>query len=413
MWFYWIMNSSKTKIITLLFAMLLAMTVLFAAACNTSDPVSDESESTVGEETTSTPEETAAPEPVSLIPEGFDFRKTVSDYMRKMGLVEWKAKETADYSSEWDITKGLIYEGGKTYRGMPYANQQCGFEIFAAHLDENNVYIGSTVFDDCYGNTCTTSIKNAWYLVSNTINFRYAIDMFPYPDKDTGVLPLGNIPWGEYDGKNTSLSVKKKTDKTTVYEAYSLLQLGDAVVYYHDNNGHGRMVTGEVKTARNADGTINGDRSFVTLTDQTSHFIKNSDSPLPTHWNVDRKFSFADLYVGGYLPVTIKELQEGKAEEPAFKILNKPLAKTFTGSKTFRGTVESNFKIILATSTLTDDSGNVLFTHTATPEGMSYDMTEPNSLFDLKTLGAGSYTFSVKATIGFGEFEVYSLTFEL
>jgi len=389
----------------------MTITVLFIASCQSS-PGSESEEDSSDAETTAA-EETTAPAPTSLIPKDFDMRKTVSDYMRKMGLVEWTAKDTADYSSEWDITKGLIYEAGKTYRGMPYANQQCGFEIFEAHLDENNVYVGSTVFDDCYGNTCTTSIKNAWYLVSNTINFRYAIDMFPYPDKDTGVLPLGDIPWGEYDGKNTSKSVLKKTDKTTVFEAYSQLQLGDAIVYYHDNNGHGRMVTGEVKTARNADGTINGDRSYVIITDQTSHFIKNSDSPLPTHWNVDRKFSFADLYSDGYLPVTIRELKEGKAEEPEFKMLNKPIAKTFEGTKTFRGTVNSNYKLILATVSITDGNGNTVFTHTATPEGMNYDLTELNSLFDLKTLTEGSYTFSVKAAIGFGEFEVYSLNFEL
>ncbi len=393
---------------------LLLLVLLFALLSAGCSQPGETEETTLPPETTASPEQTetaAAPQSGFSIPENIDLREIVADYMRQMGLVEWTPSENIDFSKALSITGDVVYNAGTTYRGMPYANRQCGLELFLNDLDEKNVYRGSTNYQKCTGNTCTTSIRNAWQLVSNKIDFKYAVDMLPYY-KQTGVLALGDIPWDGYDEKNTTNSVLSKVDEQKVYEAYALLKTGDAVTRYLDSNGHARMVTGEVFVARNNNGTINSARSTAVLTEQTSHWAKDSDSRRKTHWNVDRSFSFGALYKDGYLPVTIAELQENKCDEPTFEISNKPIAKSFTTSKAFRGQVISNYKILSAVLSLTKD-GQTVNSHTFYVEDRKFDMADYNAFCDISSLPSGAYTFTAKCKIGIGEYTVFTMDFTL
>lgn len=406
------MISNGKLLKSLIASLLLLLCLISFAACSgeTTPPETTEAETTAAEETL--PPET---KPTSLIPEGINLRKIVSDYMREMGLVVWKAKEKIDFSKAISITGDIIYKPNTTYRGMPYANMQCGIEPFLLDLDENGVYTGSTDYQKCTGNTCSTSIRNAWQRVSNTVNFDYAIDMLPYYER-TGILAIGNIPWDKYDGKNTTNSVLKASTKTDVFEAYAMTDLGDAVTRYLDNNGHARMITGESTVVRNSKGEIDGARSSLVLTEQTSHWVTQTDSKYPTHWSVDRVFTFDSLYKDGYLPVTIAELRDNFCDEPVLNFANKPIAKTFSTTKKFRGKLTTNYRIFSATSKLLDKDGKVLFELFDAPTKnapRTYDFSSFNNVCDISSLPAGTYTYIASVELGIGDYELVNLSFTI
>ncbi|MBE6563752.1 MAG: hypothetical protein E7655_00535 [Ruminococcaceae bacterium] len=395
----------KKICLLLLSALLIA---LFTACSNTPSDISEGSETT----TDAAPESEAVfTEPTApLITEEEILRQTVVDYMKKMGTVEWTPEKTMDFSKAH--SEKLIYTAGTTYRGMPYTNFRGGYEIFASALNKKGVYSGPVNYQKTYGNTCATSIKNAWMQVGNSFDFEFSIDMMPYY-KDSGVLAIGDIPWEKYDEKNTTRSIVKHCDAATLYDAYAQMKPGDAFVRYLDTSGHAIMVTGEVKVFRGNNGTILPSRSTIVCTDQTGSFkTAKEGEPLST-WNIDIERSFEYLYQEGYLPVTIAELRDGKHEEPKLYIASEPTAELIAKTRTFRGAVNSNFKMASVTSTLTNKSGKILFTDISYPEGKVFSLSNLTETFKLKTMIPGTYTLNVKAVIGFGEFDVFDLTFTL
>jgi len=394
------------KHLSLLLSTLLIL--LLTACSSTPTDMSEESESTADAVSESAIVPTD-PEPPAMTEEEI-LRKTVVDYMNKMGTVEWSPEKTMDFSKNHSET--LIYKAGQTYRGMPYTNYRGGYEIFANELDKKGVYSGPVGYQKTYGNTCATSIKNAWLLVSNSIDFEYSIDMMPCHE-GSGVLAIGDIPWDRYDGKNTTNSIVKRCKPEALYEAYAQMKPGDAIVRYLDTAGHAMMVTGEVTLFYKADGSLYPDRCTVIFTDQTGSFTSAKEGEPHSTWNIDRERTFSYLYAEGYLPVTIQELQTGKTDEPTLYLAGEPTAETLSKNRAFRGAVNSNFKMTSVTSTLTDKNGKVLFEYTAFPEGKVFNLSKLNDLFSLKTMIPGSYTFTVKATVGLGEFEVFTVNFTL
>ena len=247
--------------------------------------------------------------------ENLDLRKIAVDYMKAMASVEWTATKRIDYSN---VNKTLIYEPGQKYLGMIYNNNRNGLENFKMALDADGNYVLDDIgWDTAPGNSCATSIKHAWQLISPDVEYEYSINMMPYY-AETHVLPIGRIRWDAYDGRNTTNTVLAATDINDLYEAYAMALPGDGFMRYLDTGGHALMVTLPAKVVRREDGTIDPDLSEVYLTDQNNPI--NTRREYPSSWKVDRPLTFTKSYSEGWLPVTVKELVEGRAAAPVFSL---------------------------------------------------------------------------------------------
>lgn len=335
-------------------------------------------------------------------------RQIAVSYMYQMAKVVWTADKLIDYSFN---DKSLVYEPGKTYVGMIYNNCRNGFEAFCKALDENGVYkLEDTGWDTAPGNSCATSIKHAWQMISPDVEYQYSVDMMPYY-KDTGVLPVGRINWDLYDGKNTTNSVLKNTDKNDILEAYALARPADGFMRYLDKGGHALMVTLPPVVVRDTDGYIKPEESFVFLTDQNNKM--NTLREYPSSWKVDHKVSFEKAYTDGWLPVTVKELCQGNAPAPVFEVTKQPTAASLQAGYGLMGNVRCNYCIMTLRGELRreDAEGEQLLVVEQHPYKREVSLHGLNEQLALDALSGGTFHLSVKAGVGLGSQTLFEVVF--
>lgn len=335
-----------------------------------------------------------------------DLRKIVVDYMHAMANVEWRAGITLDYSS---YNSRLVYNKGQKYMGMIYNNAKVDLGAFNEQLSEGDVYNGETDWFKAPGNSCSTSIEHAWQLISPTVDYAYTINMMPYYEK-TGVTAVGDIDWSVYDEKNTN-SIIKGNDNEVIFEAYALVKPGDAVVRHFEEGGHALMATGETVISRRQDGKIITSRSYMILTEQNN--LLNNKRKLPSSWSVDEQYTFEKLLSEGYLPVSIKELQEGITENATFSISNPSGQKTFQTTGELRGDIESNYSIKTIKITLRSGSanGDIIKEKTVHPYSKTFSLKTVSDEFAIKDIASGNYYISVSTEAGLETREVFALSF--
>lgn len=337
--------------------------------------------------------------------EGVNTRQLAVDYMKAMANIKWTAGIDMDYSTLG--AANLIYESGKTYLGMVYNNNKTGLEDFMSILDEDNNYIGTVhSWNSSPGNSCATSVEHAWQQSSPSVEFSYSINMMPYY-KETGVLPIGDIDWSLYNEKNT-YSIIDNTDKSVIFEAYALSLPGDGFIRYLDTDGHAMMVTKEPVIVRNADGSINPDKSCVYLTDQNSRLTFARE--YPSSWEVDAEFTFNKALAGGYLPVTNAEFQSGVAPDATFDVSNYPKAEELAKG-IINGNVKCNYCInVIRMELLSGDE--VVASSVSYPYARTVGYKEMGKELGLKDLASGKYTLKMTAEIGFGSITLVNVAFE-
>lgn len=340
--------------------------------------------------------------------EEVDLRQIAVQYMYDMAKIEWTAGSLIDYSFN---NKSLVYQPGEKYLGMIFNCRQTGMEAFKGALDENGRYILEDVdWNTAPGNSCATSVKHAWQQVSPDVEYDYSINMMPYY-KETGVLAVGNINWAAYDGKNTTNSILKNTEKKDVLEAYAMALPGDGFMRYLDNGGHGMMITLEPIVVRDENGEIDPEESFVFLTDQNNRLHTRRE--YPSSWEMDRRVSFQRAYNEGYLPVTTKELQEGKAPVPTFEVTEPPKAEELAVGQ-MKGTVKCNYCLNTVTAEIRKGgaNGEVIVTSTEHPYARNYGFTNLKDGLGLDKLALGKYCMVITGEVGLGSETLVEIEFE-
>lgn len=192
-----------------------------------------------------------------------------------------------------------------------------------------------------------------------------------------------------------------------MFEAYSLLEPADAIITHRleVDDKHGRLVNNNPVIVRNADGTIDGDKSYVTVIEQTSVFKKNA--PVSTTFFVNQKYTFNNLFNTGYIPVTCSELVTGLYEKPEISITPEIKASDITGKEKFTNMFESNYNIVWVKVEVIDSNNNTIYSQTKFPTPMGYapyltgyPMASFNeSLTFVSSLKGGEYTYNISALI--------------
>lgn len=346
------MNRITTRLSALLLAVLLLLT-----GCSQALEKTETTESATLQATTETSQiKLTEAESKRLA----DRREAVVAYMNRMAKILWRSSETITYTlksnllpeadPETDVTR-LTVQAGRLYRGLPYTyagNGDLSFLDFASMPDESGVYTVSGLdwkdlsggFSSArVGNDCSTALTQAWAQVATSVE----VTNTAYMTQKKGYLPVGDYKVSAEELTDTEKDCMNN-GFSTMYECYAKLAAGDGVVRRCDGAGHAMMITA-VCVERSASGGINGAKSFVTVTHQTRgkyqrnvhEFDETAGEEVFPWYGIGDRFSFAELFDQGYLPITCKELIDPTpVPEPTVKdSLGTPTLETlFTGTIT-------------------------------------------------------------------------------
>jgi len=246
-------------------------------------------------------------------------------------------------------------------------------------------------------------------------------------------------------------------DYQALYQAYAMMQKGDAMVRWRNGNGHAIMCGG-IDVIYTADGRIDGAKSTMIMLEQgsgheerqsrlESEFNASTTAKHSTHtkynkncmycagytdevidgkhvWRMDyeaRPVTFQELLTSDYIPVTCAELHDNTPlETPAVSISG------ITGniSSIYSASINSNYRISKVELRIYDASGNLVNTSACfgIQNGVRYPFylnrftTDPafgitagtpalqksGSSLVAPDLAAGKYTYEYIATLGYG-----------
>ena len=362
-------------------------------------------------------------------------RQIVMDYMRQSVSLLWRSDTTLTYtlgSTQRDNGASFTIVEGRLYKGLPYVyaagTQDSFLEYATGKPDENGIYtitgLAETALNyESYGgrvgNDCSGAVTNAWSQVSPSLSGSTSSQCAPY----FGVVPVGNYAFNSPINPDTNRILDTKyvvesNGEQVMYEAYAMLQPADAAYHqeYPSTKGnHIRMVV-SVKVVRNDDGTIDGDKSTITMLEQTRSLTNAGKSE--THpetgetvyliGGVDRTYKFSTLFGEHYIPVTVAELRD---PSPVEDVWVKDTLEEATIDNLFTGSITTNYNFDAVRITIYDENGEIVQQttgrkHRSYPKEYKMErfLTEkPGSMkgtLDLDALGSGNYrcTITVKLT---------------
>ena len=311
-------------------------------------------------------------------------RDVVEAAMREQSAILWTPAEDITYSRR-NASHGIekdeeetpeevsTFYAGRIYQGIPYAHGSGSYDTFlsfATSKNEDGVYTLTGLTTDHLtgqandvpnrrarvGNDCADQLFWAWARISPSIKFTYTGKMIPA----YGCLPVGDYesPNMEFSATNNTKDIVKNNGEQRMFAAYAQLQKGDGMVLINRGGaGHAVMVV-TTNPVYLADGTIDGENSYVTVLEQTSgpeelaepYYHEGIGQMVYPCEIMDKEWSYNTLFKKAYLPVTCKELIDpSPLPEPAIYDSN----KAPTVDNMFSNVIASNYRFSFVTVTIT------------------------------------------------------------
>lgn len=298
--------------------------------------------------------------------EELTLRDKVVSKMYAMGSVKWIPQDNLMYVHPSTSVGNGLYVKGMTYTGLPYTANFGSLERFQYAVQEDGTlqpFImelgtqGADIFDSYMGNDCSGAVYWSWAQISNSAEWIVTQDMIPSMDQ-------GTVAVGTYDceGLNDTMQVIKRNGEEAIAETYVLLHRGDAVVTYYNNpddatdhRNHTRMVV-EVVALRDQSGKLDLEESYMLSHGQGDGLSE----PYHSTWKLYRKDTFRQLLDDQYISVTCQELANVAVPECTVTIDEPGEGKAYMAS----GIVQSNYRLISTTVTITDAVGTPVFDKT-------------------------------------------------
>ena len=339
-----------------------------------------------------------------------DRQDVVVDYMYEMGTIPWQVSEALDYipSGGTGSIHRQTFKKGVTYYGLPYCTNAGSLERFMSQIDTStgkNVTVkgledgyydkGYYGFVQYMGNDCSSAVGWAWMQVSPArvngaseteyaggVHVRYTVNMVPNEtvQYERGIYPVGE--WTTVSKQNDNIvgdfayTVTTETDTAQIYEtngkqklidAYAMTRKADALLFYtaEKNAGHARLVAADPIVIRNADYTVDTDKSFFVTHEQGDGLFDRTKTN--SSWRINYKYTFEELlkldYSGGdnssggvYVPITMRALRNDYVKHCYFnEYPDNPVVSPVQGK------IHSNFRIVSSTVTVTDTQGKLIY----------------------------------------------------
>lgn len=361
-------------------------------------------------------------------------RNMVEAEMREMMSVLWTPAETFTYYI--DSSSPVTLYADRIYQGMPYTHgggSGYSFLEFATSKSSKGVYTLSGLTSEALsyqtstariGNDCADAVFWAWGQVANSISFTST----KYMTESYGCLKVGNYAFNgaDYGGVNTA-NVCTENGAQTMFGSYAQMQKGDAMVMITASGAGHSVMTVSVNVEYTAEGEIDADASYAVILEQTSTLERkqvgayNSQVGAQVYSleELDKKWTFTELFDKGYLPVTCKELVDSSAVAKAnvSDSISVPSLDTL-----FSGTLTGTYKISHVTITIADSSGKTMQSATCfakQAEKYTFNLsrfgTDGKSVLgsiDVSKLASGTYTCTYTCQVSTGEsFTVRQFTF--
>ena len=369
-------------------------------------------------------------------------RDTAESYMRSMLTVLWSPEEDILYTldskkspEESTDDKKMLLKSDRIYQGMPYSfagSTLAAFLEYAGEPDSNGVIpIGDLPWIALSHNSNrsrigldgSSSLMLAWAQIGRSFTFTSSSDM----TQENGYLHVGTYETKPDTSKGSDVACQNN-GQDVMFAAYAQLQKADGVFTSVESGAHTMMVV-STHVVKDKAGNINGDESYVITLEQSKYpFLKEEHTyneqlgaEVYTISSIDKKHTFNDLFSGGYLPITCKELID---PAPLAEINVNDSNKDTSADVFMNGYVDSNYHIDTLTVTITDKDGNIV--QQAALRATRYDkrMVAVNRFqkdtagrirgeLDFSNLESGTYRCTLVCRLVNGqEFTTRDLTFE-
>ena len=315
-------------------------------------------------------------------------RDIVEQRMREMGTIEWSTTENLyhDCVCQLGVCYGA-YTTGKLHRGIPYNHKGGSLARFMYCMTTNEYgqYVADQWtygidsydgFDLYIGNDCSGAVQNAWWAVSNSTDILSC--QYMQTSWNRGTIAVGDWPSDitVSDGTDSAIVVNQVAGREVMFDAFAQLRKGDAIMHVGKEGNHTRLVAADAVLVRDENGAINGDYSYVLCHEQGAPAVLD---PYFCSWRIDYKYTFNNMYLGGYMPFTCEELLTGEMEPSECAISGN--AEGYTGM--FTGEVKANYHLEAVTLTVTDSQGKEAFKHTmwvAAERSSEYNSNRDNGI---------------------------------
>lgn len=303
-------------------------------------------------------------------------RQQVVAKMRQMGDLHWRATEDVKYRIS-STGRWVEFKAGRVYRGIPYAHARSDentFLEFAGEPDEKGIYpisgltathMGNGSIYARIGNDCSGSVNFSWSSVgadiTGTQSSRYMIEA-------NGYLKVGNYEYTPTDDGRIGISkeIVAANGKEVMFEAYAKVQPGDGLDTTTASGGHVILVV-DKHVVYNADGSINGELSYIHTLEQTpgpvsitvqKHSYNAELDEIVYDIYIEKNMTFNQVYSSGYLPITVNVLVDPTpVAEPSVTDTLSP--EEYTYENLFKGELICSRMISSVTITVTDGNGQV------------------------------------------------------
>ena len=315
-----------------------------------------------------------------------EMRKLCTDFMRLQLSFEWTPSKTLEYTLA-GLNKPMIFHRGRVYGGFPYRSFNANGNLYTLmeyYDPETGVLdpgkIPTNDFLGIIGNDCASSPFWAWNRVINS-NRNFKDFKTESGFTNTGLLPQNNLlPVGGYDtisqgdwedGEGTR-GVCLANGEQKMFEAYSAVKPADGLIHYYPHTGvlshanHLMMVSSEATVVRREDGSIDGEKSFITILDQRSNLttVHNKTGTVHYEGGIDAVFTFSQLLEEYYIPFTFLEFLGLDPVEQAEASLSRE-GDRFADLQ--KAVVTANYAISHAKVTFTDGAGKECYSYIARP----------------------------------------------
>ena len=301
-------------------------------------------------------------------------RETVVAFWRYCKTALWMPDARYDiYQTNDDGVEELKrwVEPGGIYAGMPYVHTGTGniYRLFDFMDPETGVVNVTEAGKNpvTFGNMCSSGCYWAWARVMNSADYRWCND---------SVYTRGYLPVGPYtydlsilklinDGPQGTDDICRENGEQVMFQSFANMKIADGLIAVWEKNGHTMMCSVAPHVVYNEDGTINGQESFLCVTEQGGTWdpgVSASGIPYQYEYSLDKKFTFKKLYDKCYIPYTFGELiGTDPVEETEISFSHS--GETITTSQLFSAKVTSNYHLSDIYVYIYDRAGNEILKH--------------------------------------------------
>lgn len=320
-------------------------------------------------------------------------RQICLDYIKLQFAFQWTPNEDFEYTIG-SRGKPIEFPAEVVYAGIPY-NSPSGpsgniYTIMNFYDSETGILDvkerGSDGLISTIANNCASACFWAWSRVVNSTKLVSEGDAHRYLLWDfvekNGFLPVGPYTYDKsisgLQGSVHTMSICDDNGPQIMFQSYAAAKPADGLVTYYPKNSstyasHVQMFAQVPHVEYNSDGTIDGDKSYVMIHEQTSSKATLTDEEgtrYTTVGKLNQKFTFKQMFAGGYIPFTFAEfLKQDPVEKGAMTLDFSGDGITFEQLK--NATVSSNYSIVNVTIKILDKNNNEVYHLIAYPSHLN------------------------------------------